>query len=147
MIGENLLFLRKSKKLSQEQVAEAIGVSRQAVAKWEAGDAVPDVNNCAALAKLFEVTLDELVTYESRELAGVPIGPKGKYVFGVVTVGDKGQIVIPAKARRVFNIKPGDDLLLLGDIDRGLALTPVSALNELMQSVDPLWPRTGGGQT
>lgn len=134
MIGENLLFLRKNRKMSQEQVAEAVGVSRQAVAKWESGDTVPDINNCAALAELFEVTLDELVTYESRAAEGAPIAPKGKYVFGVVTVGEKGQIVIPAKARRVFGIRPGDDLLLLGDIERGLALTSVAGLTDLFNA-------------
>ena len=44
MISENLYRLRKAKKLSQEQVAEAIGVSRQAVAKWESGEAIPDLS-------------------------------------------------------------------------------------------------------
>ena len=39
----------------------------------------------------------------------------GKYIFGVVKVGDKGQIVIPRDARKVYDIKPGDALLLLGD--------------------------------
>ena len=46
----------------------------------------------------------------------------GKYMFGVVKVGDKGQIVIPVQARRVFRISPGDQLMVLGDEDRGLAL-------------------------
>ena len=46
----------------------------------------------------------------------------GKYIFGVVKVGDKGQIVIPVQARRVFHIQPGDQLMVLGDEDRGLAL-------------------------
>jgi AbrB family looped-hinge helix DNA binding protein len=45
----------------------------------------------------------------------------GKYIFGVVKVGDKGQIVIPRDARKVYDIKPGDALLLLGD-QRGMAL-------------------------
>ena len=40
---------------------------------------------------------------------------EGKYIFGVVKVGDKGQIVIPKEARTVYNIKPGDALLMLGD--------------------------------
>ena len=47
---------------------------------------------------------------------------EGKYLFGVVKVGDKGQIVIPVQARRVFHISPGDQLMVLGDEDRGLAL-------------------------
>jgi AbrB family looped-hinge helix DNA binding protein len=45
----------------------------------------------------------------------------GKYIFGVVKVGDKGQIVIPKDARQVYDIKPGDALIMLGD-ERGIAL-------------------------
>ena len=45
----------------------------------------------------------------------------GKYIFGVVKVGDKGQIVIPRDARKLYDIKPGDALLVLGD-QRGMAL-------------------------
>ena len=45
----------------------------------------------------------------------------GKYIFGVVKVGDKGQIVIPRDARKLYDIKPGDALLVLGD-PRGMAL-------------------------
>ncbi|MFA5766133.1 MAG: AbrB/MazE/SpoVT family DNA-binding domain-containing protein, partial [Bacilli bacterium] len=47
---------------------------------------------------------------------------KGKHIFGAVKVGEKGQIVIPKKARDIFNIKPGDNLLLLGDEEQGLAI-------------------------
>ena len=43
-------------------------------------------------------------------------------MFGLVTVGDKGQIVIPVRARRIFGISPGDQLMVLGDEDHGLAL-------------------------
>lgn len=122
MLSENIQTLRKMNKMSQEQVAEAIGVSRQAVAKYESGEAQPDLMKCAALAKLFDVTLDELVNYESKDSYGVGIGPKGKYMFGMVSVGDKGQIVIPAKARKVFDIKQGDKLIVLGDVEQGLAI-------------------------
>ena len=45
----------------------------------------------------------------------------GKYIFGVVKVGDKGQIVIPRDARKIYNIEPGDALIVLGD-QRGLAM-------------------------
>ena len=45
----------------------------------------------------------------------------GKYLFGVVKVGDKGQIVIPKEARKIYDVKPGDTLMLLGD-QKGMAL-------------------------
>ena len=54
----------------------------------------------------------------------------GKYIFGVVKVGDKGQIVIPKEARKVYDIKPGDALLMLGD-QKGMALLKT----EVFQSV------------
>ena len=45
--------------------------------------------------------------------------PKGKHMFGMVTVGERGQIVIPKKARDIFDFKPGDRLLVLGDEEQG----------------------------
>ena len=56
--------------------------------------------------------------------------PKGKYAW-TATVGEKGQIVIPKQARDIFNIKPGDTLLLLGDEQRGIAIPPKGAFAEL----------------
>lgn len=47
---------------------------------------------------------------------------KGKYLFGICKVGEKGQIVIPKEAREVFNIKPGDSVVMLGDVKQGIAL-------------------------
>ena len=118
MISANIAALRKKKGLSQEALADRIGVSRQTVAKWESGESSPDVEHCDAMAELFDVTIDALV-HENMEM-GPP--PQGRYVFGTVTVGEKGQIVIPVKARRIFNIKPGDDLMVLGADNQGLAL-------------------------
>ncbi|WP_144207329.1 AbrB/MazE/SpoVT family DNA-binding domain-containing protein [Streptococcus constellatus] len=58
--------------------------------------------------------------------------PKGKYAW-TATVGEKGQIVIPKKAREVFHIKPGDTILLLGDENRGIAIPPKGAFAHLME--------------
>lgn len=123
MFSENLIQLRKFKSLTQEDVAEKVGVSRQAVAKWESGDSVPDIDKCSLLAQLFEVSLDDLVNFDPKENMDAFIPPKGKHIFGVVTVGDKGQIVIPSKARKIFNISVGENLVVLGDeTTQGLAI-------------------------
>lgn len=97
MLSENLFKLRKLHHLTQEQVANRLAVSRQAVAKWEAGETCPDLSNCVALARLYDVALDDLVHYREQE-TGLPLPPKGKHSFGAVTVGEDGAIVLPAKA-------------------------------------------------
>lgn len=65
IIGNNIAALRKARKLSQEQLAEQLGVSRQAVSKWETGQSEPTAKNLVELARLFEVTVSELVGQES----------------------------------------------------------------------------------
>ena len=122
MFKDNLIHLRKVQNLTQEEVADKVGVSRQAVAKWECGETVPDIEKCRLLAELFDVSLDSLVNYEPSGSEDLGLLPRGKHMFGVVTVGDKGQIVIPAKARKIFDIKTGDRLFVLGDEGEGLAL-------------------------
>ena len=59
--------------------------------------------------------------------------PKGKYAWAA-TVGEKGQIVIPKQAREIFDIKPGDTLLLLGDEERGIAIPNKGAFSELFSA-------------
>ena len=63
---------------------------------------------------------------------------EGKYIFGVVKVGEKGQIVIPRDARKIYDIKPGDALLLLGD-QNGMALLKTeifqSAIDQVMEGL------------
>ena len=121
MISVNLKRLRKIHQYTQERVAEKINVSRQSIAKWEQGETTPDIESLIKLAKLYNVSLDHLVNH-SEEESGIVIPPKGKYFFGSVLVGERGQIVIPKEARELFNIKAGDKLLILGDEDRGLAI-------------------------
>ena len=122
MFSANLLRMRKVLRLTQEDVAEKVGVTRQAVAKWEAGDSLPDLETGLRLARALGVSLDELMSYEPAESMGLPLPPKGKHFFGVVTIGEKGQIVIPAKARKIFGLEPGSQLVVLGDESQGLAI-------------------------
>lgn len=58
--------------------------------------------------------------------------PKGKYAW-TVKVGEKGQIVIPKEAREIFNINPGDTLILLGDAKQGIAIPPKNMFTKLAQ--------------
>ena len=131
MISENIVKLRKKHKFSQEEVAEKIGVTRQTIAKWENGESVPDVIHSNALAELFDVTLDSLVNFQESEEGMKEVPPKGKHIFGSVTVGEKGQIVIPKEARQVFGLSPGDCLLVLGDEENGIVLAKAEVLNSV----------------
>lgn len=138
MIGENLQALRRLRRMTQEDVAEAIGVSRQAIAKWESGDSLPDIQKAHALAKLFGVSLDELMDHTPAE-SGMPApAPRGKYIFGVVTLGDKGQVVIPQKARTIFGLKPGDRLVVLGDENQGIAMIRERSLLDLLGTIQDM---------
>ena len=55
----------------------------------------------------------------------------GKYLFGVVKVGDKGQIVIPRDARKIYDIKPGDGLMVLGD-QKGIAILKTEVFQNII---------------
>ena len=122
MFSDNLVQMRKLHHMTQEDLAEKVGVTRQAVAKWESGESVPDLEKSRLLAQTLEVSLDELVNHEPDDNLGLGLAPKGNHLFGIVTVGDKGQIVIPAKARKLFNISTGDNLVVLGDENQGMAI-------------------------
>jgi len=58
-----------------------------------------------------------------------------KHLFGSVKVGERGQIVIPKEAREIFGIEPGDLLLVLGDLERGLALVRADALQDFARMI------------
>ena len=58
-----------------------------------------------------------------------------KQIFGVVKIGDKGQIAIPKEAREVFGLQPGDSLLVLGDITKGIALVKTKIFDDVVGDV------------
>ena len=123
MLKENISMLRSVNGYSQEEVAEKIGVSRQAYAKWEKGETVPDVERCQKLAELYGVTIDSLVNYSDKiGTTTLTPGPKGKHIFGTTKINDRGQVVIPKKARELFGINNGDSLVVLGDEAEGIVL-------------------------
>lgn len=120
-IGDNIQATRMAQGLTQEQLANAVEVSRQTIAKWESGETSPDLEHAAALARVFNCTVDSLVTFDSRG-TGLGAPPRGKHMFGSVKVGERGQIVIPKEAREIFDIHPGDKLVVLGEEGQGIAL-------------------------
>ena len=61
MLKENLIMLRTIHGFSQEEIAGKINISRQAYAKWESGATIPDIQKCALLAKVYDVTVDSLI--------------------------------------------------------------------------------------
>ena len=66
-LGSSLYHARKKSGLTQENVAEKLGVSRQTISKWETGETLPDIRQSKALAMLYHMTLDELIEYDFDE--------------------------------------------------------------------------------
>jgi AbrB family looped-hinge helix DNA binding protein len=96
---------------------------------------MPDLEKSRLLAETFGVSLDDLANFEPDKNLNVSVPPKGKHLFGVVTIGEKGQIVIPAKARKIFNLKAGDQLVVLGDETQGLALMKMEGFLSIAEIV------------
>lgn len=134
MFKDNLIELRKLNGMSQDELADRIGVSRQTVSKYETGESLPDIEKCKRIAEVFSVSMDDLINYEkNKNNLGLNVPPKGKHIFGMVKVGDKGQIVIPAEARKIFDINPGDNLIVLGDESQGIAIVKEKGLMDLLR--------------
>ena len=113
MLAENLALLRNLRGMTQEEVAEVIGISRQSYAKWEQGETIPDIEKCDRLAKFYGVSIDALI-HQDEEVgkARVAPAPVGKHLWGTVAMGAKGQIVIPKAARDTFRLSEGDRLVV-----------------------------------
>ena len=110
-------------------------MSRQTLSKYETGESIPDIEKCASIAAIFGVTVDDLINYSKGDNLGMGVPPKGKHIFGMVTVGDKGQVVIPAQARKIFDIKPGNNLIVLGDEGQGIALLKEDGFLDLLNMI------------
>ncbi len=145
MLSDNLTMLRRMHGYSQEEIAEKIGISRQAYAKWESGLTVPDIEKCSLLARVYGTTLDGLVKTETVDGVGtIPPAPKGKSIWGSVTVNDRGQIVIPKDAREKYGLTGGRRLIVIGD-EAGIALLPAETFEEqLRRAMDLIRTRSDG---
>jgi len=135
MLKDNLIMLRNMHGYSQEEIAEKIGISRQAYAKWESGATIPDIEKCSCLAKVYGVTVDSLIKTETADGIGIiPPAPRGKNIWGSVTINERGQIVIPKAARDKFGLTGGQRLIVLSD-EEGIALVPAEIFEARMKAL------------
>ena len=125
-IADNLKILRYKNGYTLEALAEIISVSRQSVAKWEAGDSVPDIVNCVKLASLYKVSLDELVNLPLKNVGIDDFVLEKDRICGVLDVSPEGAIRIPDSVLEAFQIHRGDKVLLLADKKQGIALVKCS---------------------
>ena len=125
-IADNIRTLRRKNDYTLEQLAEIIDVSRQTIAKWEAGETLPDVANCVKLATLFKVTLDEFVTMCADLPEKMNEDSKNGRVMGIVDVETDGRIIIPDQIRDLFEIQSGEKVLILADKKQGIAIVKCS---------------------
>ncbi len=127
MLKDNLVMLRNLHGFSQETIAEKIGISRQAYAKWESGATIPDIEKCGLLAEIYGTTIDSLIRTKPMEgIGAIPPAPKGKNIWGSVAINERGQIVIPKGVRDLFGLTGGHRLIVLSD-EQGIALIPDKA--------------------
>ena len=128
-------MLRNMYGMSQEDIAEKIGISRQAYAKWESGATVPDIEKCKRLADFYDVTIDSLMKTETEDkIVIIPPTPKGKNIWGSVTINNHGQLVIPKPAREKFGLTGGQRLIVLSD-NEGIALVPAETFEAKMEEI------------
>ena len=85
--GDNLKLIRKNKKMSQEQLAEKMNVSRQSVSKWETGEAYPEMNNILELCKIFNCKINDLVHTDMTDISSLD----EEIVMSVVKFNEKKQ--------------------------------------------------------
>lgn len=97
------------------------------------GATVPDIEKCSLLAAVYGVTIDSLIKTETADgIGAIPPAPKGKNIWGSVTVSDRGQIVIPKDARDKFGLTGGTRLIVLSD-ESGIALIPAESFERSMR--------------
>ena len=134
MLSDNLIMLRNVHRYSQEELAEKINISRQAYAKWEKGETIPDVEKCQKLAEVYGTTIDALLKTQSVDGVGVILpAPKGKHMWGSVTMNERGQIVIPKAVRDNLMLKDGERLIVFSEDNEGIALVPAQIFEKRMK--------------
>ena len=166
-IADRLIKLRKQYGYSQEELADKLGLSRQAVSKWERAEASPDTDNLICLAKLYNISLDELLSTdddletvvkeqvkhdeETEEVneepkketkRGVDINEEGVFIRddegNEVRITDKGIHCTDCKGHTVKKNKPDKFIMVLGIIEAGLGILSLIAYI-LLGTLQNMW--------
>lgn len=118
--NENLKYLRKKEGITQEQLAEKLNVSRQAVTKWESGQSLPDIENLKEISYIFSVSIDSLVgDIESKSTAKIKkkINDIGYFIFGIVILILAQLISVVDFIKQTVN---NDDIIIVSSIIMGV---------------------------
>ena len=130
-LGERIAALRHEKKLKQDELAEKLGVSPQAVSKWENDQSCPDISLLPLLAEILGVSVDELLSGKARELPAVRMLPESErrdikdMMLRIVIKRSDGDVVRVNLPLAIIEIA----------IDSGLNMSQVSG-NESLRSID-----------
>ncbi len=133
MLSDVLKNLRTINKLTQEDLADSLNVTRQTIAKWEKGEAVPDIFTLKKMCEMYQVSIDDLLESDKKDAKS--IRPKDKFFFGIVEIKENGDITIPKEALLTFNFKTGDKLAVFGDLNQGLALADAKVVTQFAKDV------------
>ena len=95
--GDNLKLIRKNKKMSQEDLAEKVNVSRQSVSKWETGEAYPEMNNILELCKIFNCKINDLVHEDMSDISSLD----EEIIMKVVKLNEKKQKHVKALSHAI----------------------------------------------
>lgn len=96
MLGENIYNLRKEKKLSQEQLAELVGVTRQTISNWELGETAPNPEQLKLLSKTLNVSIDELLNNDIRNILEEKVSNTEKLAGMVIKIIKLAGIIFSA---------------------------------------------------
>ena len=143
MLGDKIRIYRSWGGYKIETLAKKLGITRQTLAKWEKGTTIPDVVSMKKISDILGVPMEKFLAgieedefdegkkliepenkavEEKKAPSKSQLGPEERYFFGSVTVRKDGKIEIPQRAMDKLGIEPGEKLLLLGDLERGLEL-------------------------
>lgn len=136
-LGDVIKRARGKLGLTQNEVADAADIDVRTVLNIENYKGNPKMEVLYPLVRVLKIDAREIfnpeIRRESPALRQLRLlsMPKGKYIFGTVKVGERGQIVIPKEARELFDINPGDTLLVMGDKEQGIAIAKADVMKDV----------------